>query len=103
MTEHDVTRPCWGHNVSVDMQDREAGILGGSCWLSPGLKEGDTLILNGTDGPIRFTVYESEWVTAVDDMYHFKAVLEGMPIPKVEAESPLLERARTLLRNIFSR
>lgn len=103
MADRELTRPSWGHNVSVYRQDREAGLISGACWITPGLNEGDTLILNGTDGPIRFFVYSAEWVTSVDDMYHFSAVLEGMTVPKGKAEGSVLAGAKSFLQTLFGR
>lgn len=82
VTEHDVTRPRWGHNVEITMWDREASKAAGVCWLTPAPRNGDILIIAGKKGAIRIKVYDIEWVTGVDDMYRFKAVPEGAPIPE---------------------
>lgn len=85
-TEHDVTKPFWGHNVSMHVWDKENNRASGSCWLTPGPKDGDILIIAGQKGPIRLKVYNVRWVTSVDDMYHFDAVPAGAEIPKPEPE-----------------
>lgn len=82
MTEHDVTKPYWGHNVSITLWDRENNRASGSCWLTPVPEEGDILIIAGKKGPIRLKMYNIRWVSSVDDMYHFDASARGRTYPR---------------------
>ncbi len=68
MTEHDVSRPTWGHNVDFMKWDAESGTGRAASWLTPLAKEGDTLIVRSQQGTMRLVVTRVEYATGVDDM-----------------------------------
>lgn len=84
--EHDFTNPYWGHNIDITKWDSEKKTGRAVCWVTPGLKNGDIVIVKSRLGSMRLVVSEVEWVTNVDDMYRF-AINPAQPIPETEAES----------------
>lgn len=73
MAHHDFTQPTWGHNVTIRIYDPHNQKCQGSCWVTPGLQDEDTILINSRMGTMKLRVFNVRWVTSVDDMYNFDA------------------------------
>lgn len=73
MAHHDFTHPTWGHNITIHIYDSHSQKCKGSCWVTPGLKDEDTILINSRAGKMKLRVFNVRWVTSVDDMYNFDA------------------------------
>lgn len=80
MSQHDFTQPYWGHNVSITLYDPTNQKCQGFCWVTPGLKNEDTILIKSRIGTMKLRVFNVQWMTNVDDMYKFDAEpLESYP------------------------
>lgn len=69
--EHDFTNPRWGHNLDILNWDTEAKTGRAACWVTPGLKEGDIVIVKSHRGSMRLVATNVKWQSNVGDMYIF--------------------------------
>lgn len=69
--EHDFTNPHWGHNIDILNWDREARNGRAVCWVTPGLRNGDIVIVKSERGSMRLQASNVSKAPSVDDMYFF--------------------------------
>lgn len=82
--EHDFTNPRWGHNLDILNWDTEAKKGRAACWVTPGLKEGDIVIVKSHRGSMRLVATNVKWQSNVGDMYIFDI---SLPENEQEPES----------------
>lgn len=85
-TEHDFTNGYWSHNIDILNWDREKKEGRAVCWVTPGLKNGDIVIVKSERGTMRLIASDVEWQSNVNDMYIFTIKPEGMPEEDDEGE-----------------
>lgn len=69
--EHDFTHGVWGHNLNILRWDRELRTGRAVCWVTPGIKDGDIVIVKSENGSMRLGVSNVQRMPNVDDMYGF--------------------------------
>lgn len=69
--EHDFTNGTWGHNINILNWDKEARNGRACCWVTPGLREGDIVIVKSERGSMRLMATDVSKAPNVDDMYFF--------------------------------
>lgn len=84
--EHDFTNPQWGHNINILNWDKEAREGRAACWVTPGLKEGDIVIVKSERGSMRLLATDVKHQFGVDDMYIF-TITPAEPEPEPESRS----------------
>lgn len=72
MAEHDFTRGRFGHNLDIINWDRLTREGKAACWVTPGLRNGDIVIVKSENGSMRLVASEVVRTPNVDDMYIFK-------------------------------
>jgi hypothetical protein len=75
--ERDFTRSAWGHNLNITSWDSARGTGRGVCWITPPLREGDTVRVPSKLGSMLLRVHNVKWEYGVDDMYSFDLAAEG--------------------------
>lgn len=70
-TEHDFTNGTWGHNINILNWDREKREGRAACWVTPGIRSGDTVLVKSERGVMRLEVADVSKAPNVDDMYFF--------------------------------
>lgn len=71
MVEHDFTQSSWGHNVSILNWNKETRTGRAMCWVTPGLQNGDIVIVKSENGSMKMRATNVKWMSNVDDMYSF--------------------------------
>lgn len=69
--EHDFTQNAWGHNLNITGWDSAERRGKAVCWVTPGLRNGDIVIVRSENGTMRLEAFDVESVFGVDDMYRF--------------------------------
>lgn len=69
--EIDFTSGYWGHNLNIMRWDKEARKGRAACWVTPGLREGDIVIVKSENGSMKLLATDVQWQSNVDDMYIF--------------------------------
>lgn len=81
-SEHDFTNEHWGHSINILNWDRD-GLTGrAACWVTPGLREGDIVIVRSEQGSMRLVATEVRKAPNVDDMYLFEISVEDPEDPE---------------------
>ena len=75
-SEHDFTNTRWGHSFDIMSWDKEKRVGRAACWVTPGLKNGDVVIVKSERGTMRLVASDVEWQSNVGDMYIFKITPE---------------------------
>lgn len=75
-SEHDFTNSYWGHNLSILNWDTDAHVGRAACWVTPGLKEGDIVIVKSKNGSMRLVASDVKRQPNVGDMYIFSITPE---------------------------
>lgn len=70
-SEHDFTSPGWGHNINILNWNREERSGRAVCWVTPGLRNGDIVIVKSERGSMRLQASNVSKAPNVDDMYFF--------------------------------
>ena len=90
MTEHDFTNGRWGHNINILNWDREKREGRAACWVTPGLRAGDIVIVKSEHGSMRMVAKDVSKAPNVTDMYFFTFHPAGEP----EAEGQWVTKVR---------
>lgn len=85
-TEHDFTNGYWSHKIDILNWDREKKEGRAVCWVTPGLKNGDVVIVKSERGTMRLIASDVVWRSNVEDMYIFTIKPEVMPEEDDEGE-----------------
>ena len=83
-SEHDFTNPRWGHNLDIMSWDKEKRTGRAACWVTPGLKNGDVVIVKSERGTMRLIASDVSWQSNVGDMYIFTITPEVEEKPEEE-------------------
>lgn len=71
MTEHDFTQTSFGHNINVLDWDKIGRAGRAVCWVTPGLRNGDIVVVRSENGSMKLVASEVKRAPGVDDMYIF--------------------------------
>lgn len=69
--EYDFTDPQWGHNLTILNWDKTSRQGRATCWVTPGLEEGDIAIVKSAKGSMRLVCTNVAKTPNVSDMYIF--------------------------------
>lgn len=77
--QHDFTNSRWGHNINILSWDKTARTGRATCWVTPGLRNGDIVIVKSERGSMRLVSSDVSKAPNVDDMYIFTISEPGAP------------------------
>lgn len=94
-SEHDFTGySLFGHNINILHWDRDRKTGRAACWITPGLREGDIVIVRSEQGSMRLVATEVRKAPNVDDMYLFEISVEDPEETKPEDEGQWVTKVR---------
>lgn len=76
--EHDFTVSSWGHNINILNWDKTERKGRAACWVTPGLRDGDIVIVKSEKGSMRLVASNVTRAPNVSDMYFFDMVPEEL-------------------------
>lgn len=91
--EHDFSTTYWSHNINITKWDTDARVGRATCWVTPGLRDGDIVVVKSEQGLMRLVVSDVKKQLGVDDMYIFSIKPEAS-VPVDEEEEPWITKVR---------